>query len=62
MIFKSREFGLGPVPYLPLTGPFFFDLGVGHDLVAPLIGGSPRTLGTIVTFPDQNAIKVLERN
>ena len=62
VIFKSREFGLGPVPYLPLTGPFFFDLGVGHDLVAPLIGGSPRTLGTIVTFPDQNAIKVLERN
>lgn len=61
VIFKSGGFFAGDTPYLPLEGPSYFDLGVGHGLATNIVGGSPRTLGTLVTYPDQNLIKVLER-
>ena len=62
VIFKSGGFFAGDTPYLPLSGPSFFDLGIGHDLVTRINGGSPRRLGTLVTYPDQNLVKVFERD
>ena len=62
VIFKSGGFFAGDTPYLPLIGPSYIDLGIGHGLAAPINGGSPRKLGTLVTYPDQNLIKVLQRD
>jgi len=62
VIFQSGPVFTGPVSYLPLTGPFFFDVGVGHGLAAPISGGSPRTNGTLITYPDENLIRVFQRD
>ncbi|MDB2439062.1 PKD domain-containing protein [Hellea sp.] len=62
LVFKSGEVGAGPNDYLPLSGPSFFDLGIGHGTTAPFRGGPDLQRGIIVTYPAQNLIKVLERN
>ena len=60
VVFKSGNLS-DLEPYLPLSGPSYLDLGVGHDIISNFIGPGPVSQdGIIVTFPDQNLVKVLE--
>lgn len=59
VIFLSGEILAGPTTYLPLTGPSFFDLGVGHGMVTSFNITSSRS-GILTTFPDQNLITSLQ--
>lgn len=61
VIFKAGGFFAGETDYLPLSGPEYFDVGVGYGAVAPFAGGSPRRRGVLVNFPDENLMKLLVR-
>lgn len=61
VIFKSGGFFAGGTAYLPLIGPNYFDIGIGHDVVQKTRLGSQSRRGIMATFPDQNLIKVFER-
>ena len=61
VIFLSGEVFAGPNTYLPLTGPSFFDLGVGHAMVSSFIIAPSRS-GILTTFPDQNLVTAMQGN
>ncbi len=61
VIYKSADLFFSD-SYLPLSDHAYFDLGVGHDEVGFLSGGSPLKTGLIASFPDDNIIKVFEQD
>lgn len=60
IIYKSAPILSGATSYFPFSGPSYYDLGVGHGLVTPFqdIDRKPRTL---VTYPDENRIRLITR-
>lgn len=62
VIFQSGEVFSSDTTYLPLSGPTFFDVGVGHGVASNFTSGPERQRGTIVTFPDENLIRIFERD
>lgn len=60
IVYTSAPIFTGATSYFPFSGPSYYDLGVGHGLVAPFQGidGKPRTL---VTYPDENRIRLITR-